>query len=648
MSHSPGPHSSHPWPTIMSAALCQCTVGAVAVVCLGQPAQIFRSSVTAAAIDVIVTDDHGNPVEGLTKDDFEVTDDGVRREIISVSFVSIPIARPQALPSRPSDVVTNSPDLLGRRIFVIVVDDIGTAPKDTLRTRAAAKSIVQSLPDGDLVALAFTGQQAGAQEFTSDKARVLENLNRFVGRRPVFDDIDNVPLSEQDKQSVDPAIGSERIQNLGRALNTLKNVAVWLSPIEGRRKTVLYVTAGLPSHLANAFTDPRTANSDFRALITLATQANVAIYPVDARGLAAPDDHDSAAAGLWALANDTGGIATINTNDIARAVTVAVRDSSAYYLVGYSLPEAKTGRKADPRRVTVRVLRPGLTVRARLLSAGGPASPRDRVSMATVMASPLAGGRILAALHAASFAATSGSARTLFTLEVGGDAIRFSEREGRLSASLQYRIVASDVAGRIVASDSKTLEFHVSAARRDQMRDSRTRLVSSLDLPPGTYRVRAAILDPGSGEHGLLTGDLDVPRYDRGLSMSSVTIASLAGAHIPTMRDNLSLFESRLSGPPTSQRTFGQSDTLDAFTEVYSTAPADQVHATMSLLREHGSRVSEGPIRPIREKGIGGVQCLRLRTRLPLAGLEPASYRLTLEAKTDAMSIERSVSFVVR
>ena len=68
----------------------------------------------------------------------------------------------------------------------------------------------------------------------------------------------------------------------------------------------------------------------------------------------------------------------------------------------------------------------------------------------------------------------------------------------------------------------------------------------------------------------------------------------------------------------------------------------------MSLLREHGSRVSEGPITAIREKGIGGVQCLTLRTRLPLAGLEPASYRLTLEAKLGAASVERSVSFVVR
>ena len=633
---------------ITYATLCQCAVGVAAVVCLGQPAQIFRSGVTAAAIDVIVTDDRGNPVEGLTKDDFEVTDEGVRHDIASVSFVSIPIARPQAPLSLSLDVFTNSPDLVGRRTFVIVVDDLDTAPQDTLPTRATVKTIVQALPDGDLVAIVYTGQQAGALEFTSDKGRLLETLNGFVGRRPMFDDTDNVPLSQRDSQPVDAASQSERIQNLSRALNTLQNVAIWLAPIKETRKAVLYVTAGLPSGLALALTDPRTANADFRRLVTLATHANVAIYPVDARGLAAPDDTDSSAAGLWALANDTGGIATINTNDIGRAVAVAVRDSSAYYLVGYSLSEAKAGRKADPRRVRVRVLRPGLTVRIRLLSAGEPERPQTRANLATVMASPLSGGRISVALHAASFAATSGSARALVTLEVGGDAIRFNERAGKIGASLQYRIVASDVTGRVAASESKVLEFHVSATRRDQIRDSRTRLVSSLDLRPGTYRIRAAMLDPSSGEHGLVIGDLDVPRYDRGLSMSGVIVASVAEAHTPTMRDNLSLFETRLSGPPTSQRTFDRSDTLDAFAEVYSNAPADQVRVTVSLSRDMGARISERPAALTREKGIGGVQCDTLRTRLPLAGFESGSYRLTLEATADGTSVERSISFVVK
>jgi hypothetical protein len=412
----------------------------------------------------------------------------------------------------------------------------------------------------------------------------------------------------------------------------------------------LYVTAGLPSDLAHAFTDSRSASPDFQRLVTLAMQANVAIYPVDSRGLTAPDDTDSSAAGLRTLANDTGGIATINTNDIGRAVDVAVRDSSAYYLVGYSLSESKTGRAKDPRlrRVLVRVLRPGLSVRTRLLSASGPGPQERPITTSTLLASPLPGGHIPVAVHAASFAATGGGARVLVTLEVGGDAIRFTERAGKLAASLQYRIVATDVSGRVAAGDSKVLEFKVSAPRRDQIRDSRTRLVSSLQLPSGTYRIRAAVLDSSNGEHGMAAGDLDVPRYDRGVSLSTMEITSTVESRTPTMRANLSLFETRLSGPPTSQRTFRREDTLDAFAEVYAKVPADQVRATVSLSREHGGAIDERGLTLTREKGIGGVQCFTVRTRVPLAALEPADYRMTLGVQTPTGAAERSISFVVK
>jgi VWFA-related protein len=613
-------------------------------------AQVFRSSVTVGVLDVIVTDDRGRSVSDLTKSDFEVTDEGDRRDVVSASFVSISTAPSQASAPPATDVFTNSPDVIARRLFVIVVDDLNTSPQDTMRTRAAAKTIVQALPDGDLIAVVFTAQQVGAREFTSNKARLLDHMNQFVARSSMFDNTENVPLSERDRQPVDPATRGERSRNLGRALETLQNVAVWLAPIEGRRKAVLYITAGLPSDLAHAFIDSRSASPDFQRLVTLAMQANVAIYPVDARGLAAPDDTDSSAAGLWALANDTGGIATINTNDIGRAVNVAVRDSSAYYMVGYSLSESKTGRAKDPRlrRVRVRVLRPGLTVRTRLLSASGPGTQERAITTSTLLASPLPGGHIPVAVHAASFAATGGGARVLVTLEVGGDAIRFSERDGKLAASLQYRIVATDVSGRVAAGESKALEFNVSATRRDQIRDSRTRLVSSLQVPSGTYRIRAAVLDSSNGEHGMAAGDLEVPRYDRGVSLSTVEITSTVESRTPTMRTNLSLFETRLSGPPTSQRTFPREDTLDAFAEVYARVPLDQVRATVSLSREHGQVIDERGLTLTREKGIGGVQCFTVRTRVPLAALEPADYRMTLAVQTPTDAAERSISFVVK
>lgn len=619
-------------------------------VCLAKSLQVFRSAVTVGVIDVIVTDSHGNIVSDLTHSDFEVIDDGVRRETVSVYFVSTPIAPPRAAIVPILDVFTNNTDLIAHRVFTIVLDDLNTSAQDTLRTRAAATAIIRRLPTGDPIAVVLTGQKTGPLRFTTDRERLLKDLDLFFGSRPMFDADDNVPLAERSRQTGDPEIRRTRSWNLIRTLDTLQSVCTSLAPIDGRRKAILYVSGGLPSgDLAHAFTDTRNSYPEFRNLVARATAANVAIYPIDARGLAAPDDTDSTVAGFYALAHDTGGIATVNANDIGRAVDVAVRDSSAYYLVGYSLADRPTGRDArsSPRRLQVRVLRPGLTVRARPWGAGGPTISKSPVGLAALIASPLAGGRIPVALHAASFAAPRGAARVLLTLEIGGDVMTFNESDGKIAASLRYSIVANDITGHVAASESKALDFHVSSTRRDQMRESRTRLVSSLELASGSYHIQAAVLDSGNGEHGVVSGDLQVPTYDRGVSLSSIEIASTANASTPTMRANTSAFETRLSSPPTTARTFGRGDVLDAYAEAYATATPNQLRATAVLYTENGDRLSEQPLTIEREKGIGGVQCFGLRTRLPLTMLQPASYRLTVAVQSPG-SAERSILFAVK
>src|SRR5262249_55881741 len=100
--------------------------------------------------------------------------------------------------------------------------------------------------------------------------------------------------------------------------------------------------------------------------------SNVAIYPVDPRGMTGTDrgttssqmmnfsvgDRDM----LRALALETGGRAIVNRNDIRRQIDQIVRDSRAYYLIAYETPHPDDGKFP---RVTVRVNRPRATVFAR-------------------------------------------------------------------------------------------------------------------------------------------------------------------------------------------------------------------------------------------------------------------------------------------
>jgi VWFA-related protein len=118
---------------------------------------------------------------------------------------------------------------------------------------------------------------------------------------------------------------------------------------------------------------------DYQDLIDVANRSNVSIYPVDSRGLAASDTpagfgpQRSVAddiqrvrrrvEGLRTLALDTDGIAVIDTNDLDTGLKRIVADMSSYYLVGYYTKNAKLDGRF--RKITVRVKRPGVNVRAR-------------------------------------------------------------------------------------------------------------------------------------------------------------------------------------------------------------------------------------------------------------------------------------------
>ena len=118
-------------------------------------------------------------------------------------------------------------------------------------------------------------------------------------------------------------------------------------------------------------------DSDLREVYDAANRNNVAIYAVDPRGLPGfefdineniglqtdhevpqLDDGHAADAG-----GETDGRAIVNRNDLAAGMKQIMRDSSAYYLLGYNSTQAPTDGKFH--EIKVRVKRPGVQVRAR-------------------------------------------------------------------------------------------------------------------------------------------------------------------------------------------------------------------------------------------------------------------------------------------
>jgi tetratricopeptide (TPR) repeat protein len=170
-----------------------------------------------------------------------------------------------------------------------------------------------------------------------------------------------------------------------RTVRTLQALASGLARLPGR-KTIVLMTEGF-------FVEESWA--DLRQIVGAAARSNVRIYSLDGRGLdtrqvndmhqlgvmdpggGAPlEAYNTAEDGPNMLAIDTGGYAIRHTNKFADALAEIARDTSNYYVIGYSPTNPATD--GSFRKITVRVKRSGLKVRARrgyLASAGSASTP---------------------------------------------------------------------------------------------------------------------------------------------------------------------------------------------------------------------------------------------------------------------------------
>ena len=151
-----------------------------------QPSVTFRAETNFVEVHAIVTDETGAFVRNLTRDDFEILEDGKPQTPAAFSLIDLPIERPftPAGATEPieSDVHATTRTFNGR-IYVFLLDDLHTAFTRTQAVRDAAKRFIQQyLGANDLAAVVYTsGRQESGQELTSSP-RLLQGGHRQVSR----------------------------------------------------------------------------------------------------------------------------------------------------------------------------------------------------------------------------------------------------------------------------------------------------------------------------------------------------------------------------------------------------------------------------------------------------------------------------------
>ncbi len=152
------------------------------------PPSTFRVGVDYVAVDASVTDPQGNPVAGLTREDFELSEDGKPQRIETVSSVEIGSQEPALFMGLdgpvPVDVRSNRQPFSGR-LYVIVLDDANVSPVRSTDVQRQARKFVEShFHTGDVAAVAYTsGRTDGSQDFTADRGLLLASIDKFAGLR---------------------------------------------------------------------------------------------------------------------------------------------------------------------------------------------------------------------------------------------------------------------------------------------------------------------------------------------------------------------------------------------------------------------------------------------------------------------------------
>ena len=443
-----------PWRRSASGVVCA-TILAVSSAPLthgqaGQPA--IRSTAAGVLIDATVVDQKGQPILDLRADEFELSEEGARQQILSVSLFHGGISRPvgsvppvvwgaaapasgsgrPGLDTEPSGAASPVPS--APSVTAILFDRL--SPEARPLAHKAGTAYISTLGPHDYAGVFLADVKLlTAGSFSNDPGQVRHALDRVAGTAPVALTAEagastaisrglpvdttqpvtagaeatagwvnaaerekalNVPGSEGMFRRMEIRMQEGHQQFLTEyggqvSLAALRTVVSALGLMPGR-KSVFYLTENLP------ITDRLKAR--FEALIGEANRHNVTVYAVDAAGLRVHSKEAEVGRGVsvagsqglgdarrddgpWTrdleqqdqlltsrptavlgrLTKDTGGFLLENTNNLTGGVARMRQERTTYYLIAYQ--PSKSVNDGKFRKVTVKVKRPKVTVRAR-------------------------------------------------------------------------------------------------------------------------------------------------------------------------------------------------------------------------------------------------------------------------------------------
>ncbi len=623
----------------------------------------FTSNTTLVIIDVGVKDKSGKVIEDLQKGDFALTEDGKQQQIAVFDFQkldldtpppAVPAIKPAAASSAaaPSNVATSAPvapvatkpgkpqpiiRYQDRRLVAMLFDFSTMAVAEQIRVQKSAIDFIhKGLKPADLVAImiATTGPLEVSQDFTDDKDALETAVKKFnIGEGA--DLAENFGAGDQSDDSTFSADQTEfDIFNVDKKLSTIATAAKLLAPFP-EKKALMYFSSGITqSGLDN--------QAELMKLINTAKKANVAIYPVDARGMtaSAPGGDASTASGsgsslftggggsggrgggrggaandsaqetLSTMAADTGGKLFAENNDLTLGMEQARDDIGSYYILGYYSTNMKTDGKY--RTVNVKITRPD-AASAKLDYKHGYFADKsfgkfnrtdkdDQLQEALTLGDPITDLTLAGEVN--YFRLARDRYFVPFNVKIPGSEIALAKSKGNAKTDLDFIGQLRDMKDQMRGQVADTVRIQLAQQSLAQLNSRTIAYDTGFTVPPGSYKLKFLTRENETGKMGtyettFVVPDL-APDQPAKIKTSTVVLSSqrqplkeAVGKADPRSKtaDANPLVEDGQQLVPSITRVFRKDQNLYLYMEVYDpTLGADQkpsVAATLTFYRNN-------------------------------------------------------------
>ena len=543
----------------------------------------FESTTQLVVEDLIIKDKSGNPITGLTANDFLVTEDGKPMKVDFVEFQKLeenasplpekteapkqlekrePVAAEPALakatatqiaPEKPGDIKYKD-----RRLMVLFFDMTSMPIGDQIRAQTAAEKFVKTqMTPSDLMAImTFASDINVVEDFTDDRDALLKDIKKLtIGEGQGFDEA-NADDSASDTGAAFTQDDTEfNIFNTDRQLSALETAVKMLGSLN-EKKALVYFASGMQRNGVDN-------QAQLTATVNAALRANVSFYPIDARGLQASaplGDATKASPGgsgmytgssarsaqgnfqgqqetLYTLAADTGGKALLDNNDLSVGIQQAQKDISSYYILGYRT----TNDKLDGRFRTIKITFKDVKLQARISKFDyrrGYFAGKDfkkfngtdkerQLAEALLMGDPMTDIDIT--MEVDYFRLGRTSYFVPFAAKIPGNELELARHGGAESTTIDFITVVKDAAGKQVANVRDIADFKLKGESAAQLTKHPISYDSGFTLAPGNYSMRFLARENTSGKIG--TYDLkftvpDLTSEQTRLPISSVILSS--------------------------------------------------------------------------------------------------------------------------